>query len=102
MSEYKLLDTGAFNAFIENQDDFVKEYEEIEKEYISIVKDLIAIWKGRGATAFSDDAAIVKSNIVGVGEILQTMCDMLIDCREVFDECDRAVGKSNRKATKGE
>ena len=96
--EFKLLDTGAFNEFIDNQGSYVKEYEAIKKEYDSIVSDLLAFWKGRGADAFSEDAQAVKSNIVGIGDILQTMCDMLIDCREVFNECDHAVGQNNRNA----
>ena len=98
MSEYKLLDTGAFNRFIEKQGKFVQEYDSIRNEYDSIVNELTKIWKGRGADAFTEDAGIVKTNIVGIGDILQTMCDMLIDCRDVFEECDRSIGQSNRDA----
>jgi uncharacterized protein YukE len=98
MSEYKLLDTGVFNVFIDKQGEFVKEYNAIKEEYDSIVSDLTDIWRGRGADAFRSDANTVKSNIVGIGDMLRTMCDMLIDCRDVFHECDTAVGNSNREA----
>jgi uncharacterized protein YukE len=99
MAEYNCLDTGTFDAFIDKQDGFVREYEEIKAEYASIVRDLTAIWKGRGADAFKEDAAAVQTNIVGIGDMLQTMCDMLIDCREVFSECDQSIGKANKDAT---
>ena len=100
MAEYKRLDTGVFNEFIENQNSILKEYDSIKQEYDAIVKDLTAVWKGRGADAFAEDARTVKANIVGIGDILQTMCDMLIDCRDVFDECDGAIGTANRNAGK--
>ena len=98
MSEYKRLDTASFNALIDNKSSFLSEYADIQKEYISAVEDLIEIWKGRGSEAFYDDAMAIKSNIVGIGDILQTMCDMLEDCKSVFEECDISLETVNRDA----
>lgn len=96
MSEYKLLDTTSFNKFIDNRDKFLSEYVAIQKEYVNAVEDLISIWQGKGAKAFYEDATVIKTNIIGIGDILQTMCDMLIDCKSVFDECDISIGKVNK------
>lgn len=98
MAELKLLDTQAFNDFIDNKDTFLTEYTKIQSDYNKIVEDLVKIWKGRGATAFYEDAMTIKSNISGIADILQTMCDMLTDCKNVFDECDAALNKVNKEA----
>ena len=39
---------------------------------------------------------------MGVFEILKTMCDTLEDRREIFSECDRALGDFNRASGKQE
>ena len=59
---------------------------------------LLGKWEGVGADAFKGDSNIVRSNIAGLGDILKTMCDMLFDCREVFNECDKPLGAANRDA----
>ena len=98
MPEYKRLDTTSFDALIKNKDKFLLEYSAIQKEYLDAVDDLIGVWEGKGAKTFYEDAMVIKTNIVGIGDILQTMCDMLIDCKNVFAECDVSIGNVNKDA----
>ena len=95
---FVLLDTKAIKNALAKKDDLIKSYEAINKEYDSIVDDLLKDdhWKGRGATAFKKDATTVKTNIVGIFEILKVLCDTLTDCLEIFEECDKALGEYNQ------
>ena len=95
-SEYVLLDTKAFDAAIAKKDDLIRQYDEINNEYDRIVNTLLNNWKGRGANAFKKDAQTVKTNIVGIFDILKIMCDTLTDCRAIFAECDTSLGEYNR------
>lgn len=95
-SGYVVLDTKAFDVAIAQKRDLINVYNSLSEEYDRIVSNLLANWKGRGATAFQKDAQTVKTNIVGIFDILKTMCDTLTDCREVFSECDTALGEYNR------
>jgi uncharacterized protein YukE len=94
--EYVLLDTGAFDNALGQKDSLIKRYNELNERYDMIVAELAVNWKGRGAEAFLKDAHTVKSNIVGIYDILKIMCDTLTDCKEIFAECDRALGEFNR------
>ena len=93
---YVVLDTKAFDAAIAQKQDLINAYNSLNEEYDRIVSSLLVNWKGRGASAFQKDAQTVKTNIVGIFDILKTMCDTLTDCREVFSECDTALGEYNR------
>lgn len=95
MDDYKLLDTSAFDAFIAKRTTILSKYDELDKQYDSIVKTLLEKWKGRGADAFSDDAQKVKSNIAGIGDMMQSMCDYLEDYKDTYLECDSALGTKN-------
>jgi len=99
---YVVLDTRAFDATIAKKDSLIKAYNELNDNYDNAVNKLLANWKGNGANAFKKDAQTVKTNIVGIYDILKTMCDALTDCREVFSECDTALGEYNRGAGSGE
>ncbi len=94
--EYVLLDTKAFDAFIEQKDDILRRYDDVNTRYDEIVRTLLENWVGQGADAFRSDAKNVKANISGIYDILKTMCDTLTDCRQVFDECDHSLGEFNR------
>lgn len=94
---YVVLDTKAFDAVIEKKADFISKYDAINSEYDRIVNTLMSNWKGKGANAFKKDAQTVKTNIVGIYDILKMMCDTLTDCRAVFAECDTALGEYNRE-----
>ena len=84
-SEYVLLDTKSFDTFM------------AQKESLDdIVKTLLSNWVGEGADAFEIDAKKVKANINDIYDILKLMCDTLTDCRQIFDECDKALGDYNR------
>ena len=93
---YVVLDTKAFDKAIAKKQSLINSYNELNREYDRIVNNLMANWKGRGATAFQKDAATVKTNIVGIFDILKIMCDTLTDCKEIFAECDSALGEYNR------
>ena len=93
---FVVLDTRAFDAVIEKKEDLITSYAKINEEYDRIVKSLLDNWKGRGADAFQRDAQTVKTNIVGIYDILKIMCDTLTDCRKVFEECDKTLGDFNR------
>lgn len=95
-NEYVTLDTRSFDAFIESKDSLIKQYDELNTEYDRIVSALLANWKGRGAAAFAKDAKTVKTNIVGIYDILKILCDTLTDCRSIFEECDAGLGDYNR------
>jgi len=92
------LDSKAFDNAIAKKDELVNTYNQLNDDYDRIVTNLLNNWKGRGADAFAEDARTVKTNIVGIFDILKTMCDTLIDCRAVFAECDTALGESNRES----
>lgn len=93
---YVTLDTRAFDKAIGKKDDLIRKYNEINEEYDRIVSSLLSNWEGRGADAFKEDARTVKTNIVGIYDILRIMCDTLTDCKEVFAECDTSLGEYNR------
>lgn len=100
MSEYKLLKTETFQNFIDSQADIKKRYDEIRRRYSEIVKELCENWKGKGAEAFREDSEKVMTNITGIQDILNTVCDTLNDCLEIFDECDSSLGKANQDSLK--
>lgn len=99
---YVVLDTKAFDAAIAKKADLINSYNALNTEYDRIVTALLNNWKGKGATAFKKDAQMVKTNIVGIYDILKIMCDTLTDCRSVFAECDSALGEYNRNPETGE
>ena len=96
--EYSLLDTNKFNSFINARSSLLSEYERINQRFNSVVQNLTGNWQGQGADAFVQDAQKVRTNIGGIQDILRTMCDTLIDCRDVFQECDTSLGSANQAA----
>lgn len=98
MAAYNLLDTQAFDNFINSQKSLRERYNSIVNDYNSIVKELLDSWKGKGADAFREDSEKVASNIVGIQDILNTMCDTLRDCRDIFEECDTSLGNTNKNS----
>lgn len=96
MADYNLLDTQAFENFINSQKSLKERYNNIVNDYNRIVNDLLNNWKGKGADAFREDSEKVAANIAGIQDILNTMCDTLRDCRDVFGECDTSLGNNNR------
>lgn len=101
MADFNVLDTRKFDDFISQKDSLIKRYDELSEEYDTIIKNLLENWKGRGADAFAEDSQAIKMNIAGISEILNTMCDVLIDCKSVFSECDEALHESNKTAFDG-
>ena len=83
---YVVLDTRAFDAAIAMKEDLIRSYDALNTEYDRIVNSLMQDWKGRGAEAFRKDAQTVKTNIIGIYDIMRTMCDTLEDCRTIFAE----------------
>lgn len=93
---YVVLDTKAFDQALAKKDGLIRSYNELNQEYDRIVNTLLQNWKGRGANAFKKDATTVKTNIVGIFDVLKTMCDTLTDCKTIFAECDSALSDYNR------
>lgn len=98
MADYNLLDTSSFEAFISSQGKLRQQYNDIQAQYRRIVNELLEHWKGRGADAFKEDSEKVMSNLIGIQDILSTMCDTLSDCYDIFSECDNSLGANNRNA----
>lgn len=98
MGECKVLDTRSFDEFLSNKNRLIQRYDELTREYDEIVSTLSSNWKGRGADAFKKDAENVKANIAGIRDILIIMCDTLESCKEIFMECDTALGQANENA----
>ncbi len=96
-NEHILIDTSIINAVIARKDYLLREYDEINSEYERIVRTLMQNWKGRGASAFRDDAEKVRTNIAGIYDILKIMCDTLEDCKSIIAEADTGLGDYNRE-----
>lgn len=96
MTDYNLFDTNSFGAFIASQGKLQQRYSDIQTRYKQIVDELLEQWKGRGADAFKEDYEKVMSNLIGIQDILLTMCDTLSDCYDIFSECDTSLGINNR------
>lgn len=99
MAEYVLLDTSAFLEFIEKKDSILTKYHSLEQEYDSIIDTLLENWEGQGAIAFRGDSNKVRKNIASLGDVLDTMCETLQGCLDIFDECDEALGRINRESS---
>lgn len=95
-NEYVVLDTKVIGEAIARKQDLINSYNALNQEYERIVEALLSNWTGRGATAFKKDASTVKTNIVGIFDILKTLCDTMTDCKEIFEECDSGLGEYNR------
>ncbi len=89
------LDSKALDTVLEKKDRLLNAYNEINTRYDTIVQNLLNNWKGTGANAFEEDAHAVKMNIGSIQEILQTMCDVLQDCRDLYQLYDTAIGEFN-------
>lgn len=96
--EYRKLDTTAFSDFLSQKNYFINTYQNISNRYRNIKDTLLQNWKGHGAEAFSRDAELIQQNIIGLAEILKTMCDTLQDCQSIFDQADSAIGEGNKNA----
>lgn len=95
-NEYQLLDTQAFTDFLSSKEDILRRYNDLNSSYENAISRLLSNWEGRGADAFADDSAKVRTNINGIYDILKLMCDTLTDCLTIFDNCDTSLGESNR------
>jgi len=91
------IDTKAFDAVMDIKDELVSDYDKLNSEYDRIIETLLSNWQGKGADAFREDATKVKTNIGGIHDILNTMCDTLTDCRSIIAETDTAMGDFNSK-----
>lgn len=94
---YICLDTRAIDNVIKMREALIAAYDRLNDYYDRSVNRLLQNWVGHGADAFKKDAETVRTNIVGIFDILKTMCDTLEDCREIFGKCDATLGVSNRQ-----
>jgi len=93
---YVLLDTSKFETFISQRSNLLDRYRRINEQFERVVNNLQTDWQGNGASAFAEDARLVRANIGDIGDILHTMCDTLQDCLEVFQDRDGALGDANK------
>lgn len=65
-------------------------------EYDQIVAAISQNWKGKAAESFMSDATGIRKNLGDAGETLKMLNDVLAECREVIEACDRGLGEFNR------
>ena len=92
---YVLLDTSAFDSAIAQRERLENEYKALNDDYDRIVRELLENWRGRGAEAFKTSAGDIRKNIVGISDILDTMMQILMDCKETFEDYDKKLGDYN-------
>ena len=99
ISLYYCIDTRVFDRCIAKKDNFIRRYEDISTRYDNIMSKMQ--WEGRGADAFYNDAATVRTNLRGIGDILANMCNVLEECRTVIEQADKDLGDCNRNPEEG-
>lgn len=97
-SEYRLIDTRKFEAFIRQKDTIPRQYNELKAQFDTIVSTLLDHWEGEGADAFRADSEIMRKNMEGMGEMISTLCATLSDIYELLLEADTRIGQANREA----
>lgn len=89
------MDTGEIQKAIAMRTELLEAYDSINTDFDKAVKELLNNWKGKGAKAFEKDAKTVRANVTGLSDILKTMCDMLEDCLDIFQESDASLKEFN-------
>ena len=89
------MDTGDIQKAIAMRTELLETYDSINTDFDKMVKELLKNWKGKGANAFEKDAQTVRANVTGLNDILKTMCDMLEDCLDIFEESDASLKEFN-------
>lgn len=89
------MDTGDIQKAIAMRTELLETYDSINTDFDKVVKELLKNWKGKGANAFEKDAQTVRANVTGLNDILKTMCDMLEDCLDIFEESDASLKEFN-------
>jgi hypothetical protein len=77
MSEETLIDTASFNIVIDTRTQLITDYNSITTEYNRIAEKLLNNRNGRGADVLKHDAEKIRTDIGGICDILNTMCDTL-------------------------
>ena len=95
MNECISLDTNVINKVIRSKDEIIMEFNQLSADYNNIVNELLKNWDGKGASEFRESAVNMKENIGSINSILHEMCDVLIDCREIIEDCDIEIGDFN-------
>ena len=91
------IDTSAFDAVMGIRGELLTDYDKLNADYDKIISTLLENWDGKGAEAFEGDATKVKTNIGGIYDILKTMSDTLLDCKEIITLSDNQIGDVNRE-----
>lgn len=95
-SGFVSIDTRAFDKCIARKDEFIRRYSEIVTDYDAIINRLSENWSGEAANVFFEDARKIRTNIVGIADILSKMCSTMEDIRAVLAEVDSSLGEFNR------
>lgn len=94
--EFVSVDTRVFDKCIAQKDDYIRRYNEIVTDYDAIINRLAENWSGSAADAFFEDARKIRTNIVGIADILSNMVSTMEDIRAVLGEVDSSLGEFNR------
>ena len=65
-------------------------------QYDVIVETVNRNWEGKAADTFVKDAKGIRSNLGDISELLKTLNDIVAECRQVIDACDKSLGEFNR------
>ena len=98
MSQYNVIDLKVLLAFAKKKNALIEKYNAINRKYDKTVETLTSKWQGEGAKAFKSDAKNIKTNLIALKDVLSTLCDTISDSVTAFDECDVALGESNKNA----
>ncbi len=96
--EYVCLDTRVIKRCLDRKNEFIKKYNKINTKYTTLMSKIY--WTGKGADAFFDDAQKVRTNLKGIADVLNGMCDTLKNCLDVIEETDKTLGEFNRNPEK--
>lgn len=97
-SEYVLLNTAAFDAFLAQKDKIPARYTALATRFDTAVATLLRQWKGEGADAFAADSTVLQKNMTALDETLSTLCATMADIHELLQQQDARLGQSNRDA----
>lgn len=96
MSEYVCINTKEIDRALELLN--VKNYRlsTLLWKYDLIVENIDRNWEGKAAAAFVKDAKGIRTHLGDMTELLKMLNDVVAECREVIDACDKGLGEFNR------
>ncbi len=65
-------------------------------KYDVIVETVNRNWEGKAADTFIKDAKGIRTHLGDISELLKMFNDVVAECREVIEACDKGLGNFNR------